>query len=165
MKWLLDFLLGDSDVGKWSSCVDWRFLFSWLRWSIAVFMEGGIFAIKFVVSPGQEMKFPLFIAVMKVVGAGLKQAAWRNCASSIFVVFLCIITFNFSLILGIIVCSGRWFNFSEFSWVCWKRSALHLAGVFWGKVMSQRPSSRLRKPWSRIAFSLQTNNFFLVKTT
>ena len=64
--------------------------------------EGGIFAIKFCVSPGQEIKLPLLIAVMDMVGAGLKHAAWRNCANSIFVVFLWIMTFNFAFIVGII---------------------------------------------------------------
>lgn len=51
------------------------------------------------VRPGHERKFPFFIALMKVLGAGLKQQAWRYVASSVFVLFLCIIILIFWLIL------------------------------------------------------------------
>ena len=74
----------DSKVGKWSSFVDCGFNFSWFKSPIAVFEEGSVLEIRFCVRPGHEIKFPLLIAVMNMVGAGLKHATWRNFASSIF---------------------------------------------------------------------------------
>ena len=93
------FTLGESDCGCMPSsaisseaaldddgslalvdCKPWR---SCLRWPFKDGTDGGrCFWIKDAVRPGQEWKFPFFIALMKPVLVGEKQQACRNCASS-----------------------------------------------------------------------------------
>ena len=90
-KMLCVFLLGVSETGKLSSSsasstfVDCRLAFSWVRCPLAVKIEEGIFLMMFCDMPGHVVKFPFLMAEIKVDLAGLKHAAWRNWASSIFV--------------------------------------------------------------------------------
>ena len=85
-------VFGISEAGKLSSltvffiCVLCRLDFSWFRCPYAVFGEGGIFAIRLSVSPGQDIKLPFFIARINVLFEGLKQHACKYCANSVLVV-------------------------------------------------------------------------------
>ena len=141
-----------------------RFL---LRWPVAVLMEGGIFCIRDGLRPDHKRKFSFLMTWINIDFEGLKHAPCKNWASSIFVDFLWMMIFDVLAISATTVYIGMLFNFWLLVCFCLKSSALHfvLGKCFiWGSVMSQRPPSRLRKPWSKMDLSLHMYSFFFVNT-
>lgn len=70
-------------VLSWWDCVDWTFLGSWSICPLAVAIDGlRCLVINFADKPGNEDRKPFLVALMNVVGTGLKHAAWRYCTNS-----------------------------------------------------------------------------------